>query len=135
MDFCEYLQEEWKPALGCTEPASIAYAAASAAGQAEGAIRSVELECDPRIYKNCYAVGIPHSGHKTGDIVGGGDWFFFARSGGETGMFPADYANDFGRGKWSNRSTKRSRQRAGREGSIVYRLPGDPGTWSGTGRD
>lgn len=66
MKFSEYLTEEWRPALGCTEPASIAYAASSAAGQAGGEIVSIELECDPRIYKNCYAVGIPNSGHKTG---------------------------------------------------------------------
>jgi L-cysteine desulfidase len=66
MRFSDYLSEEWKPALGCTEPASIAYAASSAAAQAHGDIRAVHLLCDARIYKNCYAVGIPHSGHKTG---------------------------------------------------------------------
>ena len=64
--FEEFLAEEWKPALGCTEPASIAYAAALAASQSDGPIRSVHVRCDPRIYKNCYAVGIPHSGHKVG---------------------------------------------------------------------
>ncbi len=66
MDFTRYLASEWKPALGCTEPASIAYAAALAAAEATGPVRSVHLVCDPRMYKNCYAVGIPHSGHKTG---------------------------------------------------------------------
>ena len=66
MKFGDYLKEEWRPALGCTEPASIAYAASNAAELADGEIVSIELDCDPRIYKNCYAVGIPHSGHKTG---------------------------------------------------------------------
>jgi L-cysteine desulfidase len=66
MRFGDYLEAEWKPALGCTEPASIAYAGALAAGQAEGEVRSAHLVCDARIYKNCYAVGIPHSGGKTG---------------------------------------------------------------------
>jgi L-cysteine desulfidase len=66
MRFSDYLAAEWKPALGCTEPGSIAYAAASAAAQAHGQVRAVHLRCDARIYKNCYAVGIPHSGHKTG---------------------------------------------------------------------
>ena len=66
ISFEEFLAEEWKPALGCTEPASIAYAAALAACQSDGPIRSVHVRCDPRIYKNCYAVGIPHSGHKVG---------------------------------------------------------------------
>lgn len=64
--FEEFLAEEWKPALGCTEPASIAYAASLAASQAEGPIRSVHVRCDPRIYKNCYAVGVPNSGRKVG---------------------------------------------------------------------
>jgi L-cysteine desulfidase len=64
--FEEFLTEEWKPALGCTEPASIAYAASLAASQSEGQVRSVHVRCDPRIYKNCYAVGIPYSGHKVG---------------------------------------------------------------------
>lgn len=66
MDFTRYLAAEWKPALGCTEPASIAYATALAAAQGSGPVRSVHLVCDPRMYKNCYAVGIPHSEHKTG---------------------------------------------------------------------
>jgi len=66
MLFSEYLSSEWKPALGCTEPAAIAYAAALAAAQADGPLRAVHLQCDARIYKNCYAVGIPHSGHKVG---------------------------------------------------------------------
>ncbi|MFP4520400.1 MAG: L-serine ammonia-lyase, iron-sulfur-dependent, subunit alpha, partial [Oceanicaulis sp.] len=69
IDFATYLKEEWKPALGCTEPASIAYAAAMAASVGgAGPITGLRLLCDPRIYKNCYAVGIPHSGHKVGII-------------------------------------------------------------------
>ncbi len=66
IDFAAYLKDDWKPALGCTEPASIAYAAASAAHQAGGDVEAIRLVCDPRIYKNCYAVGIPNSGHKVG---------------------------------------------------------------------
>ncbi len=62
----DYLSHECRPALGCTEPACIAYATALAASQGTGAILGVELVCDPRMYKNCFAVGIPHSGHKTG---------------------------------------------------------------------
>lgn len=65
-NFSEYLAEEWCPALGCTEPAAIAYAAASAAHLVRGPVEQVRLVCDPRMFKNCYAVGIPHSGHKIG---------------------------------------------------------------------
>ncbi|MBN2496495.1 MAG: serine dehydratase subunit alpha family protein [Deltaproteobacteria bacterium] len=66
MRFADYLAQEWKPALGCTEPASIAYAASSAAALLSEPASALSLCCDPRIYKNCYAVGIPHSGHRVG---------------------------------------------------------------------
>ena len=66
MDFSAYLAAEWTPALGCTEPASLAFAASSAAALGEGAITSVRAVCDPRIFKNCHAVGIPNSGRRTG---------------------------------------------------------------------
>ncbi len=66
MKISEYLAHEWVPALGCTEPASIALAAATAVSQFDGEPSQIDLICDARIYKNCYAVGIPRSGHKTG---------------------------------------------------------------------
>jgi len=62
----EYLDAEWVPALGCTEPAAIAYAGLTAAGYLAETPERIILTVDTRIYKNCYAVGIPHSGHKTG---------------------------------------------------------------------
>ncbi len=66
MLFSDYLDAEWRPALGCTEPAAIAFAASHAANQSKGHVRAVHLTCDPRIYKNCYAVGIPNSDKKVG---------------------------------------------------------------------
>ncbi len=66
MRFSQFLDEEWRPALGCTEPASIAWAAACAAAQTGGEPTRVHVTCDPRMYKNCFAVGIAHSGHKVG---------------------------------------------------------------------
>ncbi len=66
MRFSQVLDEEWRPALGCTEPASIAWAAACAAAQVSGPAERVHLACDPRMYKNCFAVGIPYSGHRVG---------------------------------------------------------------------
>ncbi len=60
------LREDFRPALGCTEPACVAWAAATAAGQAEGEVRRVSLVVDPRMFKNCFAVGIPHSGGRSG---------------------------------------------------------------------
>jgi L-cysteine desulfidase len=66
MRFSDYLDAEWKPALGCTEPAAVAYAAILAAGQGGGAVREVRLVLDARTYKNCHAVGIPNTGRRTG---------------------------------------------------------------------
>lgn len=66
MRLTDVLAAEWKPALGCTEPAAVAWAAALAADQGQGPVRLVRLVCDPRTYKNCYAVGLPNSERKTG---------------------------------------------------------------------
>ncbi|MBP7147926.1 MAG: serine dehydratase subunit alpha family protein [Acidobacteria bacterium] len=66
MDITGFLAAEWKPALGCTEPAAVAWTAALAADQAGGNARQVRLRCDARTYKNCYAVGIPNSGRQSG---------------------------------------------------------------------
>ena len=66
MNLTEYLSAEWKPALGCTEPAAVAYAACLAAGQGGGSPQSAHLVLDARTYKNCYAVGIPNSDHQSG---------------------------------------------------------------------
>ncbi|MBI1753955.1 MAG: serine dehydratase subunit alpha family protein [Acidobacteria bacterium] len=66
MNLTEYLAAEWKPALGCTEPAAVALAACLAAGQGQGEPRMVRLVLDARTYKNCHAVGIPNSGRRTG---------------------------------------------------------------------
>lgn len=66
MRFAEFLDAEWKPALGCTEPAAVAHAASLAAAQGTGPIQRVRLVLDPRTYKNCHAVGIPNSGGRTG---------------------------------------------------------------------
>lgn len=66
MRFAEFLDAEWKPALGCTEPAAVAHAASLAAAQGSGPIQGVRLVLDPRTYKNCHAVGIPNSGGRTG---------------------------------------------------------------------
>ena len=66
MNLTDYLSAEWRPALGCTEPAAVALAACLAAGQGRGEPRMVRLVLDARTYKNCHAVGIPNSERKTG---------------------------------------------------------------------
>ena len=66
MPMTELLAAEWRPALGCTEPAAVAWAAALAAERGAGSVLQVRLVCDPRTYKNCYAVGLPNAGGATG---------------------------------------------------------------------
>lgn len=66
LNLSEILETEWKPAFGCTEPAAVAWAAAHAARMAGGEVETVHLRCDPRTYKNCYAVGLPVPGKRTG---------------------------------------------------------------------
>ncbi len=66
MRMTDFLAAEWKQALGCTEPAAVAWAASLAAEQGGGQVRQVRLVCDPRTYKNCYAVGLPNSDRATG---------------------------------------------------------------------
>lgn len=62
----DVLSAEWKPAMGCTEPAAVAWAASLAREQAVGSITGVHLKVDARTYKNCYAVGLPNSNRNTG---------------------------------------------------------------------
>lgn len=69
----DILQMEVTPALGCTEPAAIALAAAAAASLLEGKeIDGLELWVDPNIYKNGTAVAIPGTNGMTGlDVAAG----------------------------------------------------------------
>ena len=64
--FLSILQEELVPALGCTEPIAIAYAAAVAARRAGGPPRSILAECSSNIIKNVKSVTVPNSGGMRG---------------------------------------------------------------------
>ncbi|MBU1162777.1 MAG: hypothetical protein KKA75_01330 [Proteobacteria bacterium] len=52
----EVLQHEVFPALGCTEPIAIAYAASIAAREIKGDIEEIDIIVDPGVYKNGFAV-------------------------------------------------------------------------------
>ncbi len=58
------LKSEMVPALGVTEPATIALSTARAYQKVRGKIISIKLELDPGIYKNSYACSIPSTNHK-----------------------------------------------------------------------
>lgn len=59
--FLSILREELAPALGCTEPIAIAYAAAVAAHHAGGTIRAIHADCSGNIIKNVKSVIVPNS--------------------------------------------------------------------------
>lgn len=59
--FLALLKEEVKPALGCTEPAAVALAAARAAMYLGGQITKVTLSVSNNVFKNAKAVIIPNT--------------------------------------------------------------------------
>lgn len=62
----QILEREMAPALGCTDPAGIAYAAAYARKYGKGDIQSIWLELSPNIIKNASAVCIPNTNGRCG---------------------------------------------------------------------
>ena len=64
--YLSILREELVPALGCTEPIAIAYAAAVAARRAGGHLCSIHVECSGNIIKNVKSVIVPNSGGMRG---------------------------------------------------------------------
>jgi L-cysteine desulfidase len=64
--FFEILNKEMVPALGCTDPIGVAYAAACAKKYAQGEIISITGELSVNIIKNAAAVCIPGTDGKCG---------------------------------------------------------------------
>lgn len=60
--YLEILQEELVPALGCTEPIALAYAAASAREVFGGMPGHMDVFCSGNIIKNVKNVTVPNSG-------------------------------------------------------------------------
>ncbi len=67
----ETLKHDVFPALGCTEPTAVAYAASAAGKQLEGQISEVHISVDPGVYKNGFAVAIPNSRGERGNLIAG----------------------------------------------------------------
>ncbi|MEL7567292.1 MAG: L-serine ammonia-lyase, iron-sulfur-dependent, subunit alpha [Dehalobacterium sp.] len=62
--FSKILKDQTFPALGCTEPAALAYAGALARERAGGEIKSVKVLVDKNFFKNCLRVTIPKTNLK-----------------------------------------------------------------------
>ena len=61
-DYVNILKEELVPAMGCTEPIAIAYAAAVARRTLGRPARRVEVEASGNIIKNVKSVFVPNTG-------------------------------------------------------------------------
>jgi L-cysteine desulfidase len=62
MDLHQFFREEVKPAMGCTEPGAVAYAAAVAARLLQGKAQRLDMVLSLGMFKNGRDVGIPGSG-------------------------------------------------------------------------
>ncbi len=65
-DLDRFLDLEWLPSFGCTEPGAVGYAAALAADLLGAPPERLQLIVDPRLFKNGFAVGVPNSGGQVG---------------------------------------------------------------------
>lgn len=66
VQFVQILKEELVPAMGCTEPISIAYAAAKARAVLDDTPISAIVEVSGNIVKNAKSVTVPHTGGMRG---------------------------------------------------------------------
>ncbi len=60
--YVDILKEELVPAMGCTEPIAVAYAAALARKALECLPQRVEIRISVNILKNVKSVVVPHTG-------------------------------------------------------------------------
>ncbi|WP_027367039.1 serine dehydratase subunit alpha family protein [Desulfocurvibacter africanus] len=69
MDLQAFFRNEVKPALGCTEPACVALAAAAAARQLGSSLERIHLRLSANIAKNGMHVGIPGAPGLRGNLL------------------------------------------------------------------
>ncbi len=69
--FKELFRHEVFPALGCTEPAAVAYAASLAAAELSCTPERVSAVVDPGVFKNGFAVTVPNTGGERGNLIAG----------------------------------------------------------------
>jgi len=65
------LKHDVYPALGCTEPIAVAYAASIAGKQLSGEITEIRITVDSGVYKNGFAVTIPNTRGERGNLIAG----------------------------------------------------------------
>ncbi|MBO4213852.1 MAG: serine dehydratase subunit alpha family protein [Lachnospiraceae bacterium] len=65
-EYVQILREELKPAMGCTEPIALAYAAATVRALINELPKEVIIEASGSLIKNVKSVYVPHTGHLKG---------------------------------------------------------------------
>jgi len=63
------IKNEVFPALGCTEPIAVAYAASLAAERLGVEVEKVAVTVDPGVFKNGFAVTVPETGGLKGNVI------------------------------------------------------------------
>ena len=76
----EIASNEVFPAIGCTEPTSCAYAAATAVEPLAAPLDTLELIVDPGTFKNGASVTVPHTGGLKGNLIAAALGAVIARS-------------------------------------------------------
>lgn len=69
MNLGVFLRSEVKPALGCTEPGSVALAAATAARQLRHKVKRIHVRTSGSIFKNGLNVGVPGTRGGRGNLL------------------------------------------------------------------
>ena len=64
--YIDILEEELKPAMGCTEPIALAFAAATARDLLGTIPSDITIEASGSLIKNVKSVYVPHTGHLKG---------------------------------------------------------------------
>ena len=64
--YVNLLKKELVPAMGCTEPIAIAYAAAQAAARLQEEVEQVDIYASGNIIKNVKSVTVPNTGGRKG---------------------------------------------------------------------
>lgn len=67
--YIDILKKEVRPALGCTEPIAVAYAAATARGALGKVPKAIDVQVSGNVLKNAMGVGIPGTRMKGVDIA------------------------------------------------------------------
>ena len=69
MDLKQFLENEVKPALGCTEPGAVALNSATAARHLSHEVETIHVEMSGNIFKNGVNVGVPRTNGGTGNLL------------------------------------------------------------------